>query len=108
MHGSKKFIVVRTDHPSSRWGPRLAHAASDAARLGLTRIKRSRHRTTVDTYLVRDAEVKWMDRRFGRGSAPKAWRQFLNRRYRARMRHLLRNERFDELHHPPRDAGWYW
>jgi hypothetical protein len=49
-----------------------------------------------------------MDRRFGRGSAPKAWRQMLNRRYRARMRHLLRNGRFDEVYKPPRDAGWYW
>lgn len=106
MHGSKRFIVVGNAYLYARWADhgdaKWEHRANEP------RLKRSRHRTTVDTYLVRETEIKWIGRRFGRTPAPKWWRKILNRRYRARMKELLRWERYDWLHPPPRDASWFW
>ena len=106
MHGSRKFIIVRDAYEYARWHDRLGVDA--IRRVGKPRLKRSHHRTTVDLYLVRETEVKWIDRCFGRASAPKWWRKVLNRRYRARMKDLLRHERYDAVHSPPRDGSWYW
>lgn len=40
--------------------------------------------------------------------APSWYRRWLNQRYRARMKQLMRERRHDALHQPKRDAGWYW
>jgi hypothetical protein len=73
MHGSKKFIVIGHAYLYARWAERgdgkCAHRANER------RLKRSRHRTTVDTFLVRETEIKWIGRRFGRTPAPKWWRK---------------------------------
>jgi hypothetical protein len=106
MHGSKKFIVVGDAYEYARWYDRLG--ADLARRAGGARLKRSRHRTSVDTYLVRETEIKRIGRRFGRAPAPKYWRKVLNRRYRARMQNLLRHERYEDLYPPPRDGSWFW
>jgi hypothetical protein len=105
MHGSRKFIVVGNAYLYARW---TDHFGTRGRRPNEPRLKRSRHRTTVDTYLVRETEIKWIGRRFGRAPAPKWWRKVLNRRYRARMKDLLRREQYDALHAPPRDASWFW
>lgn len=106
MHGSKTFILVGEAYMYARWHERLD--ATHRHPPGGTRLKRSRHRTTVDTYLVRETEVKWLGGRFGRPPAPKWYRRVLHRRYRGGMKALMRNGRYDELHAPPRDGSWYW
>lgn len=106
MHGSRKFIIVGDAYPYARWYDR---GSADPGRgMGGARLKRSRHRTTVDTYLVREPEVKWIGRGYGRAPAPKHWRKVLNRRYRARMQDLLRHGRYDDLFPQPNDGSWYW
>jgi hypothetical protein len=45
--------------------------------------------------------------RFPDGSPP-SYRRWLNQRYRARMRQLMRERRYDVIYQPKRDAGWYW
>ena len=100
MHGRKKFIIVGHTQAYARWPHRVVPVVG--------RVKRSRHRTSVDTYFVRETEVKWIGHRFGRAPAPKWWRKILNRRYRAGMKDLLRHGRYDSLHAPPRDASWFW
>ena len=103
MHGSKRFIVIGDAYEYGRWHDRLDPPPS--GREGRHRLKRSRHRTSVDTFLVRETEIKWVGRRFGRAPAPKRWRKVLTRRYRARMRDLLRHARYDDCYPPPRDGA---
>lgn len=45
--------------------------------------------------------------RFPDGS-PSWYRRWLNQRYRARTKHLLRTKRYERIGPPRRDAGWYW
>ena len=106
MHGSKKFISVGEAYAYARWCDRLDAPHTRPHRRA--RLKRSRHRTTVDTYLVRETDVKWIGHRFGRAPAPKWYRRLLYRQYRARVRDLMRHERYEALHSPPRDGSWYW
>jgi hypothetical protein len=40
--------------------------------------------------------------------APKWYRQNLNRLYRARVKHLVRTQRYERITRPVRDAAWYW
>lgn len=106
MHSSKKFIRVGETYAYARWYERL-HAAHRHPPGG-ARLKRIHHRTTVDTYLVRETEVKWIGRPFGRAPAPKWYRRVLRRRYRGHIKALMRHGRFDDLYAPPRDGSWYW
>jgi hypothetical protein len=106
MQGSKKFIVVGNAYAYARWYERLDGAHRHPPRGG--RIKRSRHRTTVDIYLVQEIEVKWIEPSFGRASAPKWYRRVSRRRYRGHIKELMRHGRYDELYAPPRDGSWYW
>lgn len=106
MHGSKKFIVVGLAYAYARWSTRVT-VSLHVRKIG-ARLKRSRHRSHVDVYLIPETEVKWIGRRYGRAPAPKWWRKILNRRYRAHMKRLLHRAQFDGLHAPPRDGSWYW
>jgi len=45
--------------------------------------------------------------RFPDGS-PSWYRRWLNQRYRARTKHLLRTKKYERIGPPRRDAGWYW
>ncbi len=106
MHGSKKFIVVGNAYAYARWSARVP--LGDGSRKSGTRLKRSRHRSSVDVYLIPETDVKWVGRRYGRAPAPKWWRKVLNRRYRARIQRLLYMAKFDLMHAPVRDGSWYW
>lgn len=45
--------------------------------------------------------------RFPDGS-PAWYRRWLNQRYRARVAHLVRVERYEKITPPKRDASWFW
>jgi hypothetical protein len=110
VHGAKRWIALPRDARSGRWD--LPGHFSDFSYLWTLRggrFKRSRHKTFADRLGVREREIAW----FAPGGctpsgAPGWFRRILRRRYRAKMKHLLRTGQEHLLHSPPNDAGWYW
>jgi len=108
VHGKSRFILVPTETGLGRWGPHrypwdTIHLRWHRGR----RLKRSRHRRLADVFGARDADVPWLVRG-GCPAAPGWYRRVKRRRYRGRMRQLMRKAEYDRLHDAPRDGSWYW